>query len=164
MGYCINISELFFTIKQKNFATALAALKKQSGRITSWVNQTKLQNATSLDMALDACRWHAEHTADVPTEDISHLYFQGEKLGDESALFDILAPFVEAGSYIRAHGEDDSAWEWRFDGKEMEEVSAYLDFDGNHEIVEALLKHKKILPTLLGIDKRLDKRISETLK
>ena len=163
MGYCIDIEEQNFEIETENFVPALKALKKQSGKITSWVDQTKLKNATSLDQAMEACRWSPEHTADVPTEEISYLYFQGDKLGDEDVLFDTLAPFVKVGSYIRIKGED-SIWEYRFNGETCEQVTGYLDFDCNHEIIESILEHKEILPTLLGIHEELDKRISEILK
>lgn len=47
---------------------------------------------------------------------IQGLEFLGEKLGEENLLFNLLAPYVEAGSFIEVVGEDSKVWRWRFDG------------------------------------------------
>ena len=39
-----------------------------------------------------------------------------------------------------------------------------LEFEDNEQIVQDILKHKKILPTLLGINKELDALIAEQMK
>lgn len=44
------------------------------------------------------------------------------------------------------------------------EISDYIDMEMNNEIIEDILKHKEILPTLLRINPILDAKIAEALK
>ena len=177
MGYYMSNREADFKIKSENIPGALEAMRKlatqtnrgsggswsSKGKTSSsfaWVDTEKFANAKTLKDALHEWRWEVEFMA----EDIITIYFEGEKLGDDSILFDALAPFVEPGSYIEMSGEDNAIWRWSFDGKTCVEESPYIDWEGDCEIVEALLKEKEILPTLIGIHPGLDKRIAEVLK
>lgn len=161
MGYYMHTGDIQFTIKKENFQRAFEALKKAALR--SWIDESYLSDPkATLKDALECCRWtplcHAE------TGDIINLEFTGEKLGDEDLLFQAIAPFVEAGSYITVYGEEDSIWRWEFDGKRVCENTPYLDFDGHTDMIRAILEQKEILPTLLGIHPQLDKKIAKALR
>jgi hypothetical protein len=48
------------------------------------------------------------------------------KIGSEDHFFQSIAPFVKEGSYINWSGEDNSIWQWYFNGKEMVTKSAHI--------------------------------------
>ena len=48
---------------------------------------------------------------------LSDIVFTGEKAGNEDDLFETIAPFVEQGSSVSFYGEDNSIWQYCFDGK-----------------------------------------------
>jgi len=63
-------------------------------------------------------------------EYITGIYFNGEKFdGTEHEMFNSIAPFVEAGSYIEMLGEGGEIWRWVFDGETCEEKAATITFD-----------------------------------
>ena len=114
---------------------ALAAIKAMAGRETiqdsggrhfSWVTTQEFLDADTLEEALDAWRWNLE-------PDWKQIQFNGEKLGDDKLLFDAIAPYVEAGSFIEMHGEDGEIWQWVFNGKTCREVTAQIIFDYSEE-------------------------------
>jgi hypothetical protein len=49
------------------------------------------------------------------------ISFMGEGYSDDIELFNILAPFVEAGSFIEMNGEEGETWRWLFDGTSCQE-------------------------------------------
>jgi hypothetical protein len=160
MGYYINQVGSNFCIKAKNIQPAFKALKGhfiETGD-ASWINANEVINAKTFQEAMEACRWDVNSKVDI-----CEIQFNGEKLGDEETILNVIAPYVEAGSYIEMSGEEDSRWRWSFDGQRVTEVDAEIDYEGNRVIVEAILKHKKILLTLLGIHPGLDARIHEAL-
>ncbi len=53
--------------------------------------------------------------------DVIGISFVGEKSSDEKLVFDLISPYVEAGSYIEMSGEDGEVWRFLFDGKSCEE-------------------------------------------
>lgn len=134
MGYCIYQGEVKFTIKVENKVAALQAVKGLAGKETikyrdgrsnfSWVNTEEFVNVPILEKALEAWRWH-------PIVDkagnITCLEFKGEKYGDDTLLFTALAPYVEAGSYIKMKGEDGALFRWVFDGKGVKEQQATVE-------------------------------------
>jgi hypothetical protein len=172
MGYCMNQTEAQFTIKKKNIEPALKALKDHFTETgdCSWIYSKEIINAQTFKEAMKACRWHvggaggsfgaAERAVEV---DIEEIYFEGEKSGNDATIFNVIAPYVESGSYIQMVGEDNSQWRWIFDGKACTEISGEVDFEGNREIVKAILKQKKILLTLIGIHPGLDVKIRQVL-
>jgi len=130
MGYCIEMTEGNFHIPAAKFGDALAAVKalilntdamhggsyeggERVERWYSWVNNAAVLESETLVDALDAWRWEA-YCGD--SEDISLIYFRGEKLGQDDILFRALAPYVTAGSYVAMRGEDGALWRWYFDG------------------------------------------------
>lgn len=178
MGYCMNQREASFKMKKENFEPCLKALKKLAtqaskkgsggsggmGKWTSsfaWVTTEVFANAKTVKEALEEWRWDVEEDKNG---NIDGILFSGDKSGDDTKLFEAIAPYVESGSYIEMSGEDGAIWRWKFDAGKCTEDSVTLDWDNCSEIVANLLKEKKILPTLIGIHPSLDKKIGEILK
>jgi hypothetical protein len=121
MGYCMNTRESNFRIKKENFDKALLAIKtldpsqgsgySRSHSHFAWVEESEYKSAETLSQALDSWRWSAGIS---DSGDIDSIDFCGEKLGDDEILFQAIAPFVEAGSYIEMQGEDGEIWRWVF--------------------------------------------------
>jgi hypothetical protein len=118
--------------------------------------------AETLEKALVEWRWQIY--TDKASENVTSISFEGEKLGDEQILFNALAPYVEPDSYIEVDGEDSNRWRWVFNGKTCEEISAEVDYKGFCNAFRAILKHKEILPTLIGIHPVLDAEIAKVSK
>lgn len=62
---------------------------------------------------LEKVNWTADYSKG---DEITDIWFEGETLENEDELFDIIAPFVEEGSYIEICGADCAQWRWFFDG------------------------------------------------
>jgi len=117
MGYCIEQRDSKFFIDKKYFNEALVAVKSLVGKDEDYLN------ANSLADIIGEWRWDV--TIDT-SGNIVDIEFIGEKLGDDKILFDVLAPFVKAESYIEMQGEDGALWRWVFDGKKCDEVYAEI--------------------------------------
>ena len=130
MGYCMEQTDSKFHIPSGKFADALAAVKalmldtasmnggswsggEQRESWYAFVNTESVLQAKSLTDALYAWRWRA-YTSD--NGDLSVIYFNGEKSGQDTTLFNAIAPYVTAGSYVAMRGEDGALWRWYFDG------------------------------------------------
>jgi hypothetical protein len=62
--------------------------------------------------------------------DIIDLDFFGEKLtGDEMKLWQVIAPFVDVGSYIQCSGERGDVWRWVFNGTTCREIYPEVTWD-----------------------------------
>lgn len=125
MGYLIRQGDTMIKIRRENHELALAAIKGLSKGKYSWVHSA-FRTASNLVEALDAWCWEADFNDEG---DISHLIFFGDELGDDSELFEALAPYIEVGSYITFYGEDDSTWRYVFDGyhcRELRGVTTYI--------------------------------------
>ena len=129
MGYYMNLEDQEFLIKKENMAGALAAIKAiaphkdRARNYFSWVNTKKYQAAETLEDALMAWRWPPYMNKNAnPKGEIVSLEFDGEKSGDEEALFRAIAPFVESGSFIEKRGEDGERWRWRFHKGDLYEI------------------------------------------
>ena len=72
-------------------------------------------------------RWSIER--DEQTGDIVDIGFAGQKLGDDFVLFNTIAPFVKAGSFIEMRGEDNAIWRWQFNGTSCVEKSPTIVWD-----------------------------------
>jgi hypothetical protein len=58
------------------------------------------------------------------------IMFEGEKSDStEEEMFNVIAPFVKAGSYIEMQGEDGARWRWVFDGETCKEKNAEISWD-----------------------------------
>jgi hypothetical protein len=153
-------------MKKENVEAAFTAVKtliieKKYGQYYDSDWYKRLEEVDNIDTLLEVCGWETE----VENYDIVGLRFDGENYNsDDIILFIALAPYIEAGSYIQIETSDFQKFEWYFDGYTVVRKEGMVDFDSNIEIVEALLKDKKLLPQLLGIHPELDKRIAEVLK
>jgi hypothetical protein len=126
-----------FFVKAENKPAALAAIKALAGKETihdgvnqqnhhfSWVTTSKFLEADSLEEAMGAWRWTAYED---PNGNIDSIAFEGEKAGDDTVLFEAIAPFVEHGSYIMMEGEDGYIWRWMFTDGAVEEEEGPITF------------------------------------
>ncbi len=166
MSVYIDWCNCHFSMKKENIEAAFTAIKTllQSGKYAQHYDdpwKKRLHDADNLDRFLEACCWEVE----VENYDIVGIHFNGENYdSDDLILFTAIAPYVEAGSYIQMEISTNDKFEWYFDGYTVITKEGEIDFDSNIEIMEALLKEKKLLPQLLGIHPELDKRIAEVLK
>lgn len=136
----MDMMEAKFRILEKNQSKALKAIKALAGKETikdssgkhySWVETKNFVEARYIEEAMTAWRWCVTYDDSIEpnANDITDINFEGEKLGDDIILFEAIAPYVEAGSYIQMQGEDGLIWRWVFNGKTVKEVNAKLSFD-----------------------------------
>ena len=137
MGYYIDQVDHNFRIKKENIQKAWDSLlnimkieKKtihdSSGYHYSWINTEDVLNAETFKEALSEARF------DIKTDnngDVTHIYFNGEKLGDEEIILSSIAPYVENGSYITFQGEEGERWKWKFVDGVLEEINGHWVFD-----------------------------------
>jgi hypothetical protein len=112
MGYCIYQQDSAFSLPKRMHRAALVAIQSLTGNYT-WVRTPNVLASKTLDEALLWWRWSPEMDREG---NILAVEFTGQKIGDNCALWEALAPFVTPGSYIRMEGEDGRLWHWRFDG------------------------------------------------
>lgn len=124
MGYCIYQHESSFFIPADKVAEAVKALKAMPEKHYSWVND--FQSLKTLAEIMREWRYPVEFD---DHGNVTAIFFEGEKIGDEVQLFETLAPFVKAGSFIEMSGEDGARWRWEFDGKTMNENEARVVWD-----------------------------------
>lgn len=145
MGYHIFqvYNKTKFNIKAENKLSALRATRLLSGKETctdssgkhfSWVRTEDFVNLPTLEAVLDEWRWRAKNDE---AGNIIHIDFTGEKYGDDTLLFQQIAPFVEAGSVINMKGEDGALFRWRFDGKKCYEEQAEISVKWPEEPYES---------------------------
>jgi hypothetical protein len=156
-----------FTMKKENVEPAFKALKEHFTEVgdKSWISGANVLRAKTFKEAMKECRWDIGTTLKYPVSgQVIQISFNGEKLGDDESVLNVIAPYVEAGSYIEMSGEDDNHWRWEFDGSSCTQKYGEVTYGDHREIVEALLKHdRKFLLTLVGIHPGLDARIHEAL-
>lgn len=129
MGYHITQGTTSFIITSENKEPAMKAIQAlPDGSINAWVSQYEIESATTLEEVMSACRWDVDADGDGK---ISMIEFTGQKLGDDELLFQTIAPYVGAGSFIVITGEEDSIWRWFFTGTSLEEQNGRLVFDAN---------------------------------
>lgn len=139
MGYCITLANSKFSIKKENFENVLKALKalgngsnrsdarggSNTERWFSWMNGANPEKWKTVFHAMKAWRFPCAVNEEG---NISQIAFIGEKYGQEKLMFEAIAPFVEAGSYLHFRGEDGAQWKYEFDGKVMVEKFAKIIF------------------------------------
>ena len=59
---------------------------------------------------------------------IIDIYLDDDRIGDDDEMFDAIAPFVQAGSYIALEGEDGFIWCFYFDGTHCTSHNAVITF------------------------------------
>jgi len=129
MGYSIQQRDQSFFVPHSRLPAMVASIQDLAGQETirdgsgyhfSWVEQGFDKHDDPNDI-LRAWRWSPEFD---DRGNIDTIYFNGEKLGDCNMLFEAIAPYVKAGSYIEMTGEDGARWRWCFDGTTMTEKTA----------------------------------------
>jgi hypothetical protein len=137
-----------FTLRHAHFHAAHAALLhivRALPREIDHVSSKRLLETSHLVEALRTFRWRAltEDRIDLSdvdpvnlrgagrhaTKDILDLEFSGTQLGDDRLMFEALAPFVEAGSYVSMRADDTNIWRWYFDGKKCHEQPARITYE-----------------------------------
>ena len=117
MGYYMEQFDQRFTVLAANKQPAFNALKTweadQLKQRPYLANFPPLGRAETLEEALEKLCWQAGQNEQ---DDIIELYYVGEKISDEDAWLDFIAPYVEKGSYLMMRGEDGCHWCWYFDG------------------------------------------------
>ena len=134
MGYCINLTDCEFGILKDNKEKALQAIKELMGKVGelrqggdfAWVSTGDVLASCSFEGAMECWRYPAESD---DNGDIAYIQFDGEKLGEEHLMFQAIAPYVVAGSYLQFQGEDGSIWRWIFDGEKMIDKAATIFFE-----------------------------------
>lgn len=127
MGYFMNQREANFTIKKEYVDKAWNVLKdlfSKEDTSLSWIDNQDVLKSKSFEEAMSACRWNIEINE---RGDYDSIYFNGEKYGgDEEAVLEIIAPYVENDSYIQMQGEEGEQWRWIFDNGKVVEKHATL--------------------------------------
>lgn len=95
MGYCMSMNDSTFFVSTENVGRVLAVMQHQP--------------------------YELKFDADGNIVDIS---FYGEKLGDDLKVFQKIAPYVRAGSFLEMEGEDNEIWRWVFQNGKCREVKA----------------------------------------
>ena len=132
MGYCIEQTESQFRLASEHHDAALRAIQglvgsetisDTSGRHFSWV-RSGFERIDNLEEMLKEWRWEPAYL----DGDIVGLRFFGEKSGDDGAMLNAIAPFVDAGSYVQMQGEDGAVWRWYFNGDTCETQAGVVVF------------------------------------
>lgn len=133
MGYCMNLQKKNFKIKKENAENVVNALrdfakgfKNQYGNRIMWVDKETLINSESIEESFDEIRYPLVIDSNG---DYMINYFSGEKLGDDTEIFNAIAPYVEEGSYIEMLGEDGTIWRWIFKNGKCEEKYPEIKWD-----------------------------------
>lgn len=131
MGYSMRQGDSRFKVQACNLAGALKALKglakeaKQSGEGFRYVDTAKILAARTLEAHLKEWGWKPTFDEE---DNWTAISFGCESLGDEKQLFQALAPFVEAGSFIVMHGAEGETWRWYFTGTDCVEQDGSVQF------------------------------------
>jgi hypothetical protein len=121
MGYCVEQKESVFQMKAENKPKALEAIKAIDGIETWKYCDLSFLKDNTLEEALNTLCWDTTNYLD-DEGNITDIYYEGEKLDDYILpIFNAIAPFVEADSFIEMMGEDGTIWRWVFNGKTCEE-------------------------------------------
>jgi tetratricopeptide (TPR) repeat protein len=138
MGYLIMQPQSHFRIRSENKQKVFEATKGIGGKVIlshRKESEDLATGAVSSDpplylIQLNGSEWQLFED-NIGKGDIVEISCLGEMLGDNSLLFDVMAPFVEAGSYLAIIDESDYCKRWYFDGSSViEQHEAYVrDFN-----------------------------------
>ena len=118
MSYCVTMTNAQFFIAEDNKYEAYKAYRM------SFLGSRSLP-IHSIEDALKYSGYIAENDAE---DNIIGLEYNGEKFGDEEKLFEIIAPYVQSGSFIEMMGEDHSMWRWVFTDGTLEEITPKIEW------------------------------------
>lgn len=119
MGYHVEQMDSQFFVAAEAIPSLIESVHKlaESGQYY-WVRDS-YKDSNDVKNIFYCWRWH------VGLDDkgnISHIHFEGEKLGDDEVLFKAIAPFVQDGSFIEMRGEDNAMWRWKFSNGKLKEI------------------------------------------
>ncbi|MBD3262525.1 MAG: hypothetical protein GF334_12805 [Candidatus Altiarchaeales archaeon] len=139
MGYCMHMVDSDFRMTAEKAREAKKMFKEAYRKAPekkkwdspqdvprSWVLFRNIINANTFSDLMREFRWEVEMDDD---ENVVGVSFGGEKLGDDDLFFQMMAPFVEAGSFIEMRGEDESMWRWNFDGTSCSQVDPDVSWE-----------------------------------
>lgn len=114
MGYCISMTADNFCIDESNLRKALKAIQAlaENCQTYSWINQG-FEKIKTFEKMMDEWRYPVAFDDDG---NVNSIEFCGEKIGDDMDLWNAIAPYVKADSYIEMIGEDGDRWRWMFNG------------------------------------------------
>ena len=112
--YMSQLSGEDFVIRNENKPAAMNALRNWEKSVLLSGESSLFGHAKNLEDMLHTLGWEAYRNENG---DIVGISFIDETLCDEDQWMNAIAPFVERGSIIKMHGEDDCLWCWYFDGK-----------------------------------------------
>lgn len=115
MGYRMRQMDADFRIKKENIDKALKAI----------LSEEKDLHAESLQEAMWGWGW----TCYEDESGIISIIFEGEKFIGDDRLMEMIAPWVEDGSYIQMIGEDDYIWRWVFQDGKCYDITGRIEFD-----------------------------------
>lgn len=130
MGYYAHSTDSKIVIRKRNIKALVDAYNrgmKESGYRDLDVFEAFAEEGFQVDEL-----WCKDSSGTpVPSGDISFWFEHNKWYTDEiESFFNIIAPYVEAGSYIAFQGEDDSVWAYYFDGRKCEEYWGMVVFPG----------------------------------
>jgi len=125
MGYYMSQRDNSFFLPKEKQQEALQAIQIAAESKPRIFGSSILQ-AHTLQEALESWCWKPEFDKQGNIEAIS---FEGNKSGNELELFQAIAPFVKAGSFIEMSGEDGAIWRFQFDGKTCFENYPKISWD-----------------------------------
>lgn len=132
MGYNIQQTAATFCIKKENKTKAFEAVFAITSKQSFPYSKRKIATLKEImaewrwKITLQETKTVEEGDEIVRTGDVIDISFEGEKIGDDSRLFEVLAPFVEPGSFIQMVGEDGKQWRWVFDGSTCRRIEPVL--------------------------------------
>lgn len=117
------ICQLTSNFKLTNMDNALEALKKIVNNANSFKECEKINTSQASDLvsAMAYLGWNLKvennNVCDI------HLYDDCAKYSiKDIKVFNAIAPYVEAGSFINIEGEDGSLFSYQFDGEKCNEI------------------------------------------
>ena len=128
MGYYITQGDTEILIKGVNHTSLIKKVKEfiKAGNEFDWANNDVILKTFSITELFDEICWEVKFNEQG---DIDTLGFIGEKLGSEDVFFDLIAEFVEDGSYITIYGECADSWKYVFHNGKMKILQGKMIYE-----------------------------------
>ena len=113
MSYDMKQLNTQFFMEQSNLDTARNSL------LTALIGRIRFQPqlVRTLEDAISQFSWNSWNLKFDEHGNVNGIKLVIEKAGEDNCMFNAIAPYVKAGSYIRMEGEGGALWQWVFDGK-----------------------------------------------
>ena len=128
MGYYITQGETEILIKAEHHMAIVQKIKEfvYGGNHFDWTNDNTILNTFSVEIIFSEVGWNPQYDEQG---DIIGLEFVCEKLGSEDVFFELIAEFVEDGSYITIHGECEDSWRYVFNNGKMQILQGRIIYE-----------------------------------